>query len=36
MFDRIPVNGIAVPFEILVVAHPMFPVSVLPEAALAP
>ncbi len=36
MLDRIPVNVIDVPLEILVVANQVFPVSALPHTALAP
>ena len=34
MLDRLPVNGMAVPFKIRVVANPVWPVSALPMAAL--
>ena len=35
MLDRVPVNIIDVPLEIPVVANQVFPVSALPDAALA-
>jgi hypothetical protein len=35
MLDRVPVNVIDVPFEIPVVANQVFPVSALPDTALA-
>jgi hypothetical protein len=36
MLDRIPMNVINMPLEILVVANQAFPVSLLPDAALTP